>query len=148
MDYDDLIQDGYYAWFEVCKRYPSAVSNPAHIMSMFKLCFADKITDLSRSKTKQQDDARSDIVEVFDGDSVTIPDPTNFNLLIAKAPKVVKEVISILTSDSLKDEMRKPYEKQATGRRETLNDRLCAMLKLDPKSVDVVKATKLYFAAA
>lgn len=148
MDYDDLIQDGYYAWCEVCWRYPHAVDNPAHIMSMFKLCFADKITDLSRGKTKQQDDARSDIVDVFDGDAVTMPDPSNFNLLLAKAPKVVKDTIELMTSERMKDELNKPYEKQVSGRRETLNERLCKLLNLDPNSIDVVKTTRLYFSPA
>lgn len=145
MDFDDLIQDGYYAWCEVCHRYPSAVNNPAHIMSLFKLCFADKITDLSRSRTKQQDDARSDLVEVFDGESVVMPDPSNFNLLLTKAPKLVKDVIDILTSDKNKEQFNKPYEKQPSGRRETLNDRICTILGLDPKYVDAVRETKLYF---
>jgi len=148
MELDDLIQDGYYSWCEVCWRYPHAVNTPAHIMSLFKLCYADKITDLSRGKTKQQDDARSDIVEVYEGDSVTIPDPSNFNLLLAKAPKIVKDTIDLLTSDSMKDELHKPYEKQTSGRRETLNERLCKLLKLDSNSIDVVKTTRMYFSPA
>ena len=145
MDFDDLIQDGYYSWCEVCWRYPDAVKNPAHIMSLFKLCFADKITDLSRSKTKQQDDARSDIVDVFDGDAVTMPDPSNFNLLLARAPKAVKDTIDLMTSDRRKDELNKPYKKQKNGCRETLNQRLCGLLGLDPSVIDVVAATRLYF---
>lgn len=148
MDYEDLVQDGYFAWVEVCHRYPEATKTPAHIMSLFKLCFADKITDLSRSRTKQQDDARSDIVEIYDGDAVTLPDPSNFNLLITRAPKVVRDTIALLTDDSMKDELNKPYHAQVSGRRETLNDRICALLGLDPAQIDVIKETKLYFSAA
>lgn len=147
MDYDDLIQDGYYAWCEVCWRYPNAVNNPAHIMSLFKLCFADKITDLSRGKTKQQDDARSDIVDIFDGDAVQSPDPSNFNLLVAKAPKLVRDTIALLTSETHRDELAKPYAKQANGRRETLNQRICSLMGLDPEQIDVVRETRTYFAA-
>jgi hypothetical protein len=145
MDLDDLIQDGYYAWVEVCWRYPAIIDQPAQIMSMFKLCFADKITDLSRGKTKQQDDARSDIVDVFDGDAVTMPDPSNFNLLLVKAPKLVKDTIELMTSDRMKDELNKPYERQANGHRETLNERICRLLKLDPNSIDAVRETRMWF---
>ena len=145
MEYDDLIQDGYCAWAEVCWRYPTAVNNPAHIMAMFKLCFAAIVTDRSRQKTKQYDDARSDIVDVFDGDEMSV-DPSNFNLLLAKAPKLVRDTIELMTSDRMKDELNKPYERQASGRRQTLNERLCSILKLDPTRIDVVKETRLYFA--
>ena len=143
MDLDDLIQDGYYAWVEVCWRYPAIIDQPAQIMSMFKLCFADKITDLSRGKTKQQDDARSDIVDVFDGPEMAV-DPSNFNLLLAKAPKVVKDTIELLTSDRMKDELNKPYERDANGRRETLNQRICRLLNLDPNTNDPVAAVRMH----
>lgn len=144
MEFDDLIQDGLYAWCEVCRRYPNAVENPAHIMSLFKLCYADKITDLSRSKTKQQDDARSDIVEVYDGESVVVPDSSTLHALLIKAPEVVKNTIALLTDDSRKDELAKPFARHANGRRETLNERICSMLGLNSKEIDAVRMVKAY----
>lgn len=147
MDYDDLIQDGYREYYEVRFRYPNA-TQPAHIMSLFKLTMCSKLEDLVRQNTKQIDDARSDIVEVFDGDAVALPDPSTFNLLLIKAPKLVRDTIMLLANDKQREVLNKPYDKQANGRRETFNERICSLLGLDANKNDVVKEVRQYFAAA
>lgn len=148
MEFDDLIQDGHFAWVEVCRRYPHAVDTPAWIMSLFKLCFSDKITDLARGRTKQQDDARSDIVDVYESPMMLVPDSSNFMALAIKAPPLVKDTIALLSDEARREELNKPFERYPNGRRETLNDRICSLLGLDPKAVDAVKTTRLYFSLA
>lgn len=143
MDYDDLIQEGYKAYYEVRWRYPTAIE-PAHIMSLFKLCYCCLITDLSRARTKQQDDARSDIVEVYDGDAVTVPDTSEIQMLLIKAPQIVKEVISLLTDDKNLELLSKPFEKKSNGRRETLNERVCKVLGLNSEKIDAIKNVRMY----
>lgn len=143
MEFDDLIQDGYYAWCEVCRRYPTAVNNPAHIMSLFKLCFADKITDLARVRTKQQDDARSDIVDLYDGADA---DYSSFQDLLIKAPKAIKDALSLLANDNMRKALQEPLQRQEDGRRETLNERFCSLLNLDPGKIDIVSDLRSYFA--
>lgn len=147
MDYDDLIQDGYYAWVEVCWRYPLAVANPnrAHLMSLFKLCFSNKVTDLSRVRTKQVDDARSDIVEIYDGEAVLTFDPFDLQTLINKAPQVIKDALALFAKDDTRKEIQKPFAKYDNGRRETLNDRLCKLLGKDPNTIDVAGQLRSYF---
>jgi len=145
MDYDDLIQDGYYAWCEVCWRYPEAMKTPQHIMSLFKLCFANKITDLSRVKTKQVDDARSDLVEVLESPAMIIPDFSSLHALIIKAPQTIKDVLTLMTDDKAREELIKPFQRYENGRRETLNDRLCSLLNKDPNTIDLVTDLRMYF---
>lgn len=147
MDYDDLIQEGYAAYYEVRWRYPTAVE-PAHIMSLFKLCFSCIVTDLSRKKTKQQDDARSDIVETYEGSSAIVPDHSELHAMLIKAPKVIQDVIALLTDDKRVDEVSKPFERYANGRRETLNDRVCKLLGLNSKEVDAIKEVRMYLKSA
>lgn len=146
IDYDDLIQYGYLEYCEVRVRYPDAVE-PAHIMSLFKLCVCSRFEDLNRQNSKQVDDARSDIVEVFDGDAVALPDPSTFNLLLIKAPRLVRDTIILLADDKQRDVLNKPYDKQPNGRRETFNERLCSLLGLDASKNDVVRDVRDYFAA-
>jgi hypothetical protein len=146
IEFDDLVQDGLVEYYEVRKRYPQAVE-PSHIMSLLQLCFRSKIEDLVRANTKQLDDARSDIVEVYESPMMIVPDASNFNTLLAKAPKLISDVIALLTNDVYKEEISKPFERYQDGRRETLNDRVCKLLGLDAKKINAVQETKLYFSA-
>lgn len=143
MDFDDLIQDGYGEYCEVLKRYPQA-ETPQHKMRLFQLCFRSKMEDLVRANTRQLDDARSDLVEIFDGDAVLIPDFSNFYTLLIKAPQVIKDALALLADDSSREEFCKPFVRYDSGRRETLNDRFTRMLGQD-STVDVVGQLRSHF---
>ena len=146
IDFDDLIQDGYAAYAETLYRYPTA-KNAAHIQSLFQLVFRSKIEDLVRANTKQVDDARSDIVEIFDSPELIIPDVSNLQALLAKAPDVIKDALNLLMSDSL-HVLAQPFKKDSNGCRETLNERFCRLMQRDPKEIDVVTLLRTYFAVA
>ena len=144
IEFDDLIQDGYTAYYEVLMRYPQATER-AHIMRLFQLVFRSTIEDRVRANTKQVDDARSDIVEIFEGDAVVIPDMSNLHALIIKAPQAIKDALSLLLDEKMRDELVKPFTKDDSGRRETLNSRWCRLLGKDPTSIDVPGMLKTYF---
>lgn len=144
IDFDDLIQDGYYAYYETRMRYPTA-TEPAHIQSLFQLVFRSKIEDLVRMNTKQVDDARSDIVEVYDSPMMVVPDFSNLHALLIKAPQLIKDALTLMTDERTREELSKPFAKYDNGRRETLNDRLCRLLGKDPKSTDIVTTMRSYF---
>lgn len=146
IDFDDLIQDGYVEYYEVLKRYPSA-TEPAHIMQLFKLCFCSKLEDLVRANTKQVDDARSDLVEVYESPLMVVPDSSVFTALVVKAPQLVRDTIALLADEKNRDVLSAPFKRYDNGRRETLNERVCSMLGLDYKSVDAVGTTRMYFTA-
>jgi hypothetical protein len=146
MDLDDLIQEGYIEYCEVLKRYPQAVE-ASHKMRLFQLCFRSKIEDLVRANTKQVDDARSDILEIYDGDAILVPDFSNLHALLIKAPQVIKDALTLLADDKQREELVKPFTRYDNGRRETLNERMCKLLNIDSSKVDVVGQMKNYFAS-
>lgn len=141
IDFDDLIQEGYYAYYYTINRYKDA-KTPQHIMSLFKLVLCSTIEDLVRANTKQVDDARSDIVETCD--NMVLPDFSNLHALLIKAPQAIKDVLALLADDKQRDELTKPFTKYDNGRRETLNDRLCRLLNIDSKK-DLVGEVRSYF---
>lgn len=144
VDFDDLIQDGYVEYCEVLKRYPQAVE-PSHKMRLFQLCFRSRIEDLVRANTKQVDDARSDIVEVYDSPAMIVPDMSNLQALLIKAPKEIKAALALMLDEKAREELVKPFAKYENGRRETLNDRFTRLLGIDNKT-DIVGSMRSYFA--
>ena len=146
MDLDDLIQDGYECYYYTLNRYPKA-EKVEHVMSLFKLVLRSKIEDLVRANTKQVDDARSDLVEVFESPMMIIPDFSNLHALLLKAPKTIKDALELMLDNQAREELCKPFERYENGRRETLNDRFCRLLGLDSK-IDVVGDIRTYFASA
>lgn len=143
-EFDDLIQFGYVEYAEVLHRYPQA-TEPSHKMRLFQLCFRSKIEDLVRANSKQIDDARSDIVEIFDGDAVLFLDSFDLRGALLKAPQIIKEALALFTNEKMREELQKPFIRYDNGRRETLNDRWCNLLGKDPSSIDVVQELKMYF---
>lgn len=144
IDFDDLVQEGYTSYYETRMRYPNATEAP-HIMRLFQLVFRSRIEDLVRANTKQIDDARSDVVEVFDSPNFAVPDFSNLHALLIKAPQVIKDALALLTNEQTREELTKPFERYDNGRRETLNERFCRLMNRDPKSIDVVSELRMYF---
>ena len=144
IDFDDLIQCGYVEYCEVLYRYPQA-TDAAHKMRLFQLCFRSKIEDLVRSNTKQIDEARSDIVETYDGDAVLLPDFSNLHALLIKAPQLVKDVLALFNDENARKVLQQPFVKYDNGRRETLNDRICQLIGKDPNCIDAVGSLRMYF---
>lgn len=148
MDLDDMIQLGYEAYYETRSRYATA-TDPRHIQSLFQLVFRSKIENAVRGNTKQVDDADSPYLDLLNTDHqvndtcLMFSKLLDIHALIIKAPREVVSVVDVLVKEP--EELTKPYEKDARGRRETLNDRLCRILGMDPKSVDLVKWTRDYF---
>ena len=148
MDLDDLIQLGFEAYYETRGRYVTA-TDPRHIQSLFQLVFRSKIENAVRGYKKQVDDADSVYIDMYDSIHHTDHSNhlsfrvTNTKALLLKAPKEVADVVNILVKEP--DELTKPYVKDEKGRRETLNDRLCRLLGMDPKAVDLVQWTRDYF---
>jgi hypothetical protein len=143
VDFDDLIQEGYFAYYDTLRRYPTAVE-PQHIMSLFKLVLRSNIEDMVRKHSKQIDDARSDIVEAFDGDAVLSLDSFVLQSLLVKAPQAIKDVLALFADDNQREELAKPLVKYDNGRRESLNDRVCQLLGRD-NNKDLVGQLKTYF---
>jgi hypothetical protein len=138
MELEDLVQLGYESYYESRKRYPTAV-NSNHIMRLFMLVFRSKIETAVEENGRQVDDARSDLVDLFDNHG---KDFSRFHILVLQAPKMIADALTVMIERE--EDLRKPCSVYASGRRETLNDRLTYMMGLDRK-VDVVKTMRSYF---
>jgi DNA-directed RNA polymerase specialized sigma24 family protein len=141
IDIDDLIQEGYFAYYDTLRRYPTA-KEPQHIMSLFKLVLRSNIEDMVRKHTKQIDDARSDLVEI-----VSQQDAIDFSMLhalVIKAPKHIKDALALFLDDKAREELQKPFTQYASGARETFNERLCKLIGIDHNCIDVAGELKSY----
>ena len=110
MDFEDLVQEGHMSYYATRKRYPS-VTDPAHVMSLFKLVHNSRMTDISRKIAKQgvivggsayiehvQDHYGPESrcwarLQVFFGE-----DAQDVVLLIMQAPERVRKAIQALLS--------------------------------------------------
>lgn len=145
MDFDDLVQEGYAAYYETLSRYPTAIE-PKHIMSLFALVFRSRIERLVLANRKQVDDACSDIIETYGGDTQQTSIMAVNKKPLSQAPKIVKEILSLLRkNETLKYELTKPYTILENGKRETTNDRFCRLLGKDPNCINVVDQLREYF---
>lgn len=143
IDFDDLIQEGYAAYYDTLRRYPAAIE-PSHIMSLYKLVLRSTIENLVRQHSKQIDDARSDIIEIYDGDAILMPDGFALQSLLLKAPKPVKDVLALFSDDNKRKELQKPYVMKENGRRETMNERLCRLIGYDPDTINLAKDLRMW----
>lgn len=145
MDFDDLVQEGYAAYYETLQRYPTA-TEPKHIMSLFALVFRSRIERLVLANRKQVDDACSDVIESYDGDTQQVPITASDRKRLPKPSKFIKEILSLLRKNkALRYEITKPYTILENGRRETTNERFCRLLGEDPNSINVADQLREYF---
>jgi hypothetical protein len=151
LDLDDLIQEGWVAYYETRKRYPTA-TEPKHIQALFYLVFRSKIENLVRAKTKQIDAPSLDDY-VADGIFQTgvvrsahfeEKDSPESRMLLMKMPKEIRAVIALFDNSQHREEMQRPLDRYPDGRRETLNDRFCKLLGLDSNIIDVIGMTREY----
>lgn len=138
-EFEDLVSDGYFCYYYVIRKYPTAVDRP-HIMRLFQLTFRSQIEDLANGRTKQVDDAASDVIERI---SIEDVEAATLASLIAKAPPQIKSVLELFTTPWGLEQLRSPYE-AVDGHKETFNERLCRLTGV--KGVNLANAVKDYFA--
>lgn len=136
---DDLMQDGELYWAIVRHRYHD--KSIPHLMSLFKRAFLNHLHDLANNRTLQTElpfAAMPDMVveEAMDNEPCPFAEMVR---LLAEAPAQVNTLISRLMADPTP--LRRAYHRQA-DRIETTNERLCAMIGLDPFSVDLHAAMR------
>jgi hypothetical protein len=120
MDFDDLVQEGVACYYKVISRYRPR--DKRHIMSLFQRTFINHIHLLARYKSRQIDDPTDRLPH-----NVTCAD-AELAIFIADAPPLVKSAIKTMMTVDL----NKPYRRRRDGTRETMHDRLCRLMGLDP----------------
>lgn len=145
-DLDDVMQEGYYAYYYMERRYPD-VTEPRHKMALFKLVFHSVITNLANQHTRRADEVvECDIdtrAESCDGWSPSFLDtvqaePSADEADLVGAPRPVRDAIALMASGDPR--LRAPPSRPQPVRRhrETLNDRLCRLTGYDPDTTDIV----------
>lgn len=158
-DLDDLIQDGYVCYCKVLSRYPDATDAP-HRMALFKRTYLNWIHDLANKRTKSvqevsyerapsaEDDGAASVL-----DRAVCPagDLAQVRVLVAAAPEYVRRALELFTTEDGLRRLRSSYRLRAAGDRlvrETMNDRLCRLLGLDARAVNVPAAIRMFLGGA
>lgn len=162
MDFDDILQEGYAAYYEVLERYPTAVDRP-HIMRLFQLVFNSKIQILAKLKTRQVDECVGDLLCESESDfessklrhyadpsqpwQVVLPDHSMAPLchLLKHAPPHIANVLQLFTTEEGRQKLRTPPRRRADGSRETLNERLRRLTHCPDPTLDLVREVQTYF---
>lgn len=135
-EFEDLIHDGIMHYYRIVDRYetrPGRVRSTRHIMSLFKITYVNHLHDLSKKYPKNIFKVEVPIddltPEVFAQLSYHPPQE-----LIAFAPPLVKLTLTVLMTTAgarklrMADRMRNRF---------TFNEKLCRILGLDPRIVDL-----------
>ena len=158
-DLDDLIQEGYVAYYIVLNKYPRAV-DPPHRMGLFRVIFLNRLHDLANARTHMvQETCESDLIrpatsdtdEFFESPLAQIPaEPSILEALssLSYAPQYVRDALKLFASEDGLRSLRAVYRKVPVGekcpgkrqhlRRETLNERMCRLTGYDPAETDIV----------
>lgn len=159
MEISDLIQDGHLHFQRLALRYPDVKDKP-QVMALFKRTFINHIHDISKKQSRQSADKVEELaarkirkskrpLKAFDWEHLPLdsdssdPELATFRVFLAKAPKPVQDVISLLIHDETRKAIRAQYRIRRDGTRETVNERLTRLIGLDP-SIDVAGMVRSY----
>lgn len=131
-DFDDLVQEGHYCYALIRKKYPD-VSDAAHLMRLFQTTFINHIHWLSNTATKQGVRLGATREDALPKEELC-SDAEMFRL-IAEAPAAVGALLKNVISDPKK--LKALYRTRLDGTRETMNERFCAIVGVDPKDHDL-----------
>jgi hypothetical protein len=168
VELEDLIEDGLLVYHRVILKYeerdyvsPSGyvtkksrrVRSRAHIQRLFQMAYTFHLNDLANKRTecggevmvRDLSSRAADAIEgvVWDVFAPT-PDALAHEQLICDAPYLVRRLLVVMTKDERLPAMLSRYRVAANGYRETLNDRLCRLIGVDPKMHDLATALRDY----
>jgi hypothetical protein len=157
-EFDDLVQDGFMKFYHVRAHYPKVKDQP-HLMALFKVAFLNHIHLLASRRTNSAEacfladcpfgppNNHPGIImdkESWMADRLLTPDQSYglFFAALAKAPAPVVRLLEKIASEPRSLALSAAYRKRRDGTKETLNQRLCRLVKLDPATTDMVSMIK------
>jgi hypothetical protein len=137
-DPDELLQDGFMLYAMVLDRYPTAVK-AKHRMSLFMRIFSNHIHRMARNQSNRPEAFLACELSAPDGEPIIELDcldneTSTLAAKIANAPKPVQDVLALYTTEEGLRKLRSAYRLRKDGTRETLNERLCRLVGLDPST--------------
>lgn len=150
--FDDLMQDAYLIFRHVRASYP-LVSEPSHIMALFKTAIQNEFND--KAKYKQRKYAAEVSLEMTIGEDLKLIDNLGeennegyLRVILSELPPEVRAVLELFNDE---EKLRLLREERVPSRlailagfplkRESLNDVLCRIIRL-PKTTDLVGMLK------
>lgn len=124
MGIDDLVQDGYVHWARLLARYPEVVERK-HLMALYKTTYTRYLHGLSVQKTLNPEVRLLDVDQWAINEAQALeyrtdPEPFQNPTLVTHAPEPIRGFFSLTP-----EQLRRPYRRRVTGRRETYNEKLC-----------------------
>ncbi len=138
-EFDDLVQDGFMKFYQIRIRY-GEVKDPPHLMALFKVAFINHIHTLAAKRSYGAEACyMEDAPDAVASWEVASVEESWAPLLtaIADAPAPVLQLLEKLASSPKLPSLGSVYRRRRDGTRETLNERLCRLIKLDPKVFDL-----------
>lgn len=154
MDISDLIQDGYLCWYMVVERYQDRVENLDHMMKLFMRVYTNHLHDLASRRSRLSEQCFVDFLRPDQTDSFLIErlmpageeSDAELRLMLDKAPPNVKATLDLFSTEDGRRKLQSKPRRQPNGVRETLNDRLCRLIGIDPTGVDLVGQVRDFLA--
>lgn len=146
-DLDDLIQDGFVCYCRCLEKY-GHIQVQRHFTALVVATFTNHIHDLAAKKTRSAEMSISeyaaadciDTSEALENLAGVEHEEQTLATLIAQLPAELHELIKVLANDARSFPMLR-----INGRRETTNEWLCRIAKLDPKLVNVEQQLREHF---
>src|SRR6266853_985432 len=156
LEFDDLMNDAYLIFRHIKASYP-LVSEPSHIMALFKVAMQNEFNDKAKYKQRKQA-AEISLETVLSSnkkggaqDDFKLIDSLGENnnegylrIIISELPPEVRTVLEAFNDEEKLALLRQPRVQSRLAkllglplRRETLNDTLCRIIRL-PKNIDLV----------
>ena len=151
-EFDDLVQDGFMKFYHVRATYPSVIEYP-HLMALFKVAFTNHIHMLATKRTHAP--------ELFFADMLTAPSPEADQETLAaervlppeqpfaplftailNAPAPVRELLAKIAGEPTLPALSSACRLRRDGTKETLNERLCRLVRLDHTTINLVGMLK------
>src|SRR5882672_1046631 len=146
--FKDLMQDAYIIFRHVLASYP-LVSEPSHIMALFKVAMQNEFND--KAKYKQRKQAAEISLETIIGEDLKLIDSLGENnnegylrVILSELPPEVRVALEAFNDEEKLALLRQPRVQSRLAKslglplkRETFNDTLWRILRL-PKNIDLV----------
>src|SRR5258708_15118775 len=146
--FNDLMQDAYIVFRHILASYP-LVSEPRHIMALFKVAMQNEFNDKAKYKERKQ--AVEISLETIIGEDLKLIDSLGENnnegylrIIISELPPEVRTVLEAFNDEEKLALLRQPKVQSRLAKMlglplksETLNDTLCRVIRL-PKNIDLV----------
>lgn len=147
-DFEDLMQDAYLIFRYVRTSYP-LVTEPKHLMSLFKVAMVNEFNDKSKARSKRS--AAEISFETLVGEDLTLVETIGENnnegylrLLLNELPVEVRLALDAFHDDEKLAKLRQPKVQSKLAKLAGLpvkqlsfNEMLCRIINL-PKTIDLV----------